>query len=157
MTQDKLSEDALGKLVARCETMVHGVTMNDAEALRLCAVTIASVLPDAKAELLALRSATPMPGVKVLEWFPVEAICTREKAQALGGHYSVVEFDKDRPDRHFATNIDLGGLAFVFLLEPDMEFGGTRPKRFSTIEAAKAAAQADYEARILASIQAKGE
>ena len=61
MTQDKLSEDALGKLVARCETMVHGVTMNDAEALRLCAVTIASVLPDAKAELLALRSATPMP------------------------------------------------------------------------------------------------
>jgi hypothetical protein len=51
----------------------------------------------------------------------------------------------------------LGGLAFVFLLEPDMEFGGTRPKRFSTIEAAKAAAQADFEARILASIQAKGE
>jgi hypothetical protein len=102
----------------------------------------------------ALRSATPMPGVKVLEWFPVEAICTREKAQALGGHYSVVEFDKDRPDRHFATNIDLGGLAFVFLLEPDMEFGGTRPKRFSTIEAAKAAAQADYEARIISALTA---
>jgi hypothetical protein len=95
-----------------------------------------------------------MPRVKVLEWFPVEAICTREKAQALGGHYSVVEFDKDRPDRHFATNIDLGGLAFVFLLEPDMEFGGTRPKRFSTIEAAKAAAQADYEARILSALTA---
>jgi hypothetical protein len=90
--------------------------------------------------------------VKVLEWFPVEAICTREKAQALGGHYSVVEFDKDRPDRHFATNIDLGGLAFVFLLEPDMEFGGTRPKRFSTTEAAKAAAQADYEARVLSAL-----
>jgi hypothetical protein len=102
----------------------------------------------------ALRSAAPMPRVKVLEWFPVEAICTREKAQALGGHYSVVEFDKDRPDRHFATNIDLGGLAFVFLLEPDMEFGGTRPKRFSTIEAAKAAAQADYEARILSALTA---
>ena len=100
----------------------------------------------------ALRSAAPMPGVKVLEWFPVEAICTREKAQALGGHYSVVEFDKDRPDRHFATNIDLGGLAFVFLLEPDMEFGGTRPKRFSTTEAAKAAAQADYEARVLSAL-----
>jgi hypothetical protein len=95
-----------------------------------------------------------MPRVKVLEWFPVEAICTREKAQALGGHYSVVEFDKDRPDRHFATNIDLGGLAFVFLLEPDMEFGGTRPKRFSTIEAAKAAAQADYEARIISALTA---
>jgi hypothetical protein len=102
----------------------------------------------------ALRSATPTPRVKVLEWFPVEAICTREKAQALGGHYSVVEFDKDRPDRHFATNIDLGGLAFVFLLEPDMEFGGTRPKRFSTTEAAKAAAQADYEARILSALTA---
>jgi hypothetical protein len=61
MTQDKLSEDALGKLVARCDTLVNGTIMNDAEALRLCAVTIASVLPDAKTALLALRSAAPMP------------------------------------------------------------------------------------------------
>jgi hypothetical protein len=35
-----------------------------------------------------------------------------------------------------------------------MEFGGTRPKRFSTIEAAKATAQADYEARILSALTA---
>ena len=90
--------------------------------------------------------------VKALEWEPAPNICTREKAVALGGHYSTVEFDAGTENAHFAANIDLGGLAFVFILEPD-PLGGRRPKQFPTLEAAKAAAQADYEARILAALE----
>jgi hypothetical protein len=93
------------------------------------------------------------PGVKPLVWENVVAECTRQKAPALGGHYSVVQFDAGTDEAHYATNIDLGGLAFVFILEPDLKFGGRRPKRFPTLEAAKAAAQADYEARILAALE----
>ena len=89
--------------------------------------------------------------VKPLVWFPAPSICTREKAEALGGHYSVVEFDAGTDEHHFAANIDLGGLACVFILEP-APFGGRGPKRYPTLEAAKAAAQADYEARILAAL-----
>jgi len=91
--------------------------------------------------------------VRELVWEGVDAICTREKAEAWGGHYSVVEFDAGTEDAHFSTNIDLGGFAFVFILEHD-PFGGRRPQRFPTLEAAKAAAQADYEARILAALTA---
>lgn len=90
--------------------------------------------------------------VKPLEWVPAPSICTREKAAALGGHYSAVEFDAGTENAHFAANIDLGGLAFVFILEPD-PLGGRRPKQFPTLDAAKAAAQADYEARILAALE----
>lgn len=90
--------------------------------------------------------------VKPLVWEDVDAICTRQKAPALGGHYSVVEFDANTEEAHFAANIDLGGLAFVFILEPD-PLGGRRPKRYLTLEAAKAAAQADYEARITAALE----
>jgi len=90
--------------------------------------------------------------VKPLEWFEVEEICTREKASAFKGHYSLVEFDAGREDVHFAVNIDLGGLAFVFILEPD-PLGGRRPMRFYSREAAKSAAQADYTARILSALQ----
>jgi len=106
------------------------------------------------ASLTAERDAALVGAVKVkpLVWFDAPNICTREKADALGGHYSLVEFDAGTDEAHFAVNIDLGGLAFVFILEPD-PFGGRRPKQFPTIEAAKAAAQADYEARILAAIQ----
>jgi hypothetical protein len=89
--------------------------------------------------------------VKPLVWEDVEAICTRQKAPALGGHYSIVEFDAGTDEAHYAVNIDLGGLAFVFMLEPD-PLGGRRPKRFATLEAAQVAAQADYTARILATI-----
>lgn len=89
--------------------------------------------------------------VKPLEWVPAPNICTREKAAALGGHYSAVEFDAGTENSHFAANIDLGGLAFVFILEPD-PLGGRRPKQFPSLETAKAAAQADYEARILAAL-----
>ena len=94
--------------------------------------------------------------MKALEWFDAPNICTREKAAALGGHYSVVEFDAGTDEAHFAVNIDLGGLAFVFILEPD-PLGGRRPKRYPTIEAARAAAQADYAARILAALEDTGE
>ena len=91
--------------------------------------------------------------VKPLEWVAAPNICTREKAVALGGHYSAVEFDAGTENAHFAANIDLGGLAFVFILEPD-PLGGRRPKQSPHQEAAKAAAQADYEARILAALSA---
>ena len=91
--------------------------------------------------------------VKPLEWVAAPNICTREKAVALGGHYYAVEFDAGTENAHFAANIDLGGLSFVFILEPD-PLGGRRPKQFPTLEAAKAAAQADYEARILAALTA---
>lgn len=91
--------------------------------------------------------------VKPLEWFDVDEICTRQKAPALGGHYSLVEFDANTDEAHFAVNIDLGGLAFVFILERS-PFGGRRPKQYPTLEAAKAAAQADYETRILSALAA---
>ena len=90
--------------------------------------------------------------VKALEWFDVDAICTRQQAVALGGHYSAVEFDAGTEHAHFAANVDLGGLAFVFILEPD-PLGGRRPKQFPTLEAAKAAAQADFDARIMAALE----
>ena len=48
---------AISKLIDRCETLVNGVTMNDAEALRACAVTIAVALPDARAALTAALEA----------------------------------------------------------------------------------------------------
>jgi hypothetical protein len=90
--------------------------------------------------------------VKPLVWEDVPEICTRQKASALGGHYSVVEFDAGTDDAHYATNFDLGGLlSFVFILEPD-PLGGRRPKRFPTPEAARAAAETDYRGRVVAAI-----
>jgi hypothetical protein len=58
----------LDQLVDRCDTLVHGIIMNDAEALRLCVWTIAACLDDAKAELLRLRSPTEARGGPVA-WF----------------------------------------------------------------------------------------
>lgn len=89
--------------------------------------------------------------VKGLNWEDVDEICTRRKAPALGGHYSVVEFDANTAEAHFSVNIDLGGLAFVFILEPD-PLGGRRPKSFPTLAAAQAAAEQDYRARIAAAL-----
>ena len=58
----------LDQLVDRCDTLVHGIIMNDAEALRLCVWTIAACLDDAKAELLRLRSGiTPLDVVRIVE------------------------------------------------------------------------------------------
>ena len=112
-----------------------------------------SAFEAALADMTRQRDAAMAGAVKVRElvWEDVDAICTRQKAPALGGHYSVVEFDANTEEAHFATNIDLGGLAFVFILEPD-PLGGRRPKRYHTIEAAKAAAQADYNARIISAL-----
>ncbi len=105
---------------------------------------LALPVPDLRAALASM--------VKPLEWEDVPEICTRQKASALGGHYSVVEFDAGTDDAHYATNFDLGGLlSFVFILEPD-PLGGRRPKRFPTPEAARAAAETDYRHRVVASI-----
>lgn len=113
-----------------------------------------ATLEAALADMTQQRDAAMAGAVRVRElvWEDVDAICTRQKAPALGGHYSVVEFDANTEEAHFATNIDLGGLAFVFILEPD-PLGGRRPKRYPTLEAAKAAAQADYAARILSALK----
>ena len=115
---------------------------------------ILALRPEATAALE--RALTRAREVRELVWEDVDAICTRQKAGALGGHYSVVEFDANTDEAHFATNIDLGGLAFVFILEPD-PLGGRRPKKHLTLEAAKAAAQADYAARIHAALQPMGD
>lgn len=53
---------SLSKLVDRCETLVNAVTMNDTEALRLCSLTIANVVRDARDELLLLRQQAPRSG-----------------------------------------------------------------------------------------------
>ena len=90
--------------------------------------------------------------VKPLEWVDAdEGMCTKWRAAALGGHYELVDFGKDDPG--FAVNFHWGRpLSFWFIQgEPD-EWGPTGPKIFSTLKAAKAAAQADYERRILSAL-----
>lgn len=86
--------------------------------------------------------------VKGLEWEDAdEGMCTKWRAAALGGHYELVDFGKDDPG--FAVNFHWGRpFSFWFIQgEPD-EWGPTGPKIFPTLQEAKAAAQADYEARI---------
>lgn len=104
-----------------------------------------------RADLAAIQPAQVR--VKPLVWGGVTdwRECTKFEAAALGGKYFVADLDKD--SGIYSAGIDLGGLAFVMLLEPDEKFGGKKPRSFPTIEAAKAAAQADYEARILAALE----
>ncbi|MCH6203403.1 hypothetical protein L3V16_06060 [Brucella ciceri] len=91
--------------------------------------------------------------VKKLEWVDAdEGMRPKWRAAALGGRYEVVYFYKDEPG--FAVNFHWGRpFSFWFIQgEPD-EWGITGPKIFPTIKAAKAAAQADYEARILSALE----
>ena len=104
--------------------------------------------------IAALSTTTAREAVRVkpLEWVDAdEGMCTKWRAAALGGHYELVDFGKDDPG--FAVNFHWGRpLSFWFIQgEPD-ERGPTGPKIFPTLEAAKAAAQADYEARILSAL-----
>lgn len=104
-------------------------------------------LPGAKAAPVAVR-------VKKLVWVDAdEGMCTKWRAAALGGHYELVILDKE--DGLFSVNFRWGNpLGFWFIQgEPD-QFGPTGPKKFPSIEAAKAAAQADHAARILPQIEA---
>jgi len=93
-------------------------------------------------------------GVKPLVWVPEDAPCTRFKAEALGGHMMIVELDPDTAPGTYSVGFDLGGLCFKFVLAEYDDFPPkyTAPAKFDGIEAAKAAAQADYEARILSAL-----
>ena len=91
--------------------------------------------------------------IKQLEWEDAdEGMCTKWRAAALGGHYELVSFDKDPG---FAVNFHWGRpLSFWFIQgEPD-EWGPTGPKMFPTLEDAKAAAQQDFESRIMSALEA---
>lgn len=90
--------------------------------------------------------------VKPLEWAEVDEICTRLTAPALGGKMMIVELDPG--SGQYSAGFDVGGLAFCFVQEVDPLGNGrqTRPAQYSSVVAAKAAAQADYEARIRAAL-----
>lgn len=97
--------------------------------------------------------------VRSLEWSPVEEWkgCSRERAPAFGGEYQIVMLDPgegELPSLYF--EIGLG--AFMFRFEQDQDPmglpGETAPKKFPSVEEAKAAAQADYEHRILSALEA---
>jgi len=109
--------------------------------------------------LRALPSATQA-GVQVkpLVWEDVSAenICTRYTAPAMGGRMMIVALDPKTDPDGLSVGFDFGGLAYKFVLTTYADlFGGkpyTAPAKFYSLEAAKAAAQADYETRILASL-----
>jgi hypothetical protein len=156
MTQDKLSEELLpctfcggeGRLIlpalplhADCtDIVVHCVDCG------ICGPGIlfdqteqtADDLPDVATEAVAawnaraLRSATPMPGVKALEWDRVSSKIW--DARALGGLYRVKQAD------------DETWTAF--------KYGDTFRADRPTADEAKAAAQADFEARIISALSA---
>lgn len=93
--------------------------------------------------------------VKPLEWGPVEAWkkCSKERAEAFGGEYQVVILDPPDGPPSLYFELGLGALQFRFELEEDPDWPGSRrPKQFASIADVKAAAQADYEARIFAAI-----
>jgi hypothetical protein len=90
--------------------------------------------------------------LKPLHWEDADqGFCTKWKAAALGGHYELVWFEDKQG---FSVNFSWGRpLSFWFIQgEPD-EYGPTGPKSFTTLDQAKAAAQADYEARILSALE----
>lgn len=114
--------------------------------------------------ITALRSAPPVEArVKPLVWEPCEAWkrCSKERAKAFGGEYQIVMLDPDDdpplPSLYF--EIGLGAFMFRFEQGPDPLGlpGETCPRTFPSVEAAKAAAQADYEARILAALLPAGD
>jgi len=90
--------------------------------------------------------------LKPLHWEDAdEGFCTKWKAAALGGHYELVWFEDKQG---FSVNFSWGRpLSFWFIQgEPD-EYGPTGPKSFTTLDQAKAAAHADYAARILSALE----
>lgn len=94
--------------------------------------------------------------VKPLKWEDAdEGMCTKWRAAALGGHYELVAFEGEDG---FAVNFSWGRpLSFWFIQgEPD-EWGPTGPKMFPSLDEAKAAAQADFESRILSALSPASE
>lgn len=101
-----------------------------------------------------LREAEARTGVRVkpLIWEAADEICTKWRAEAFQGRYELVTF---KGEDGWAVNFSWGRpLSYWFIQgEPDV-WGPTGPKMFPTIESAKAAAQADCETRVLATIDA---
>jgi hypothetical protein len=91
------------------------------------------------------------PKVKPLVWDDADqGICTKWRAAAFQGHYELVTF---KNEKGWAVNFSWGRpFSFWFIQGDDDDFGPTGPKMFPDLEAAKAAAQADYEARILSAL-----
>ena len=114
----------------------------------------------AAAEITRLRAALAekmVVKVKPLEWSPCEEWkqCSKERAPAFGGEYQIVLLDP-KDDKRTSLYFEIGLGAFMFRFEqgePD-ELGPTGPKKYPTVDAAKAAAQADYERRILTAVEA---
>ncbi len=91
--------------------------------------------------------------IRPLCWIDdTESKCTRAYAPALGGKMMVVELDPGSGE--YSAGIDLSGLCFRFVLDTYHDGLGafTAPAKFPSIEAAKSAAQADYEARVSSSL-----
>lgn len=91
--------------------------------------------------------------IRPLRWIDdTESKCTRAYAPALGGKMMVVELDPGSGE--YSAGIDLSGLCFRFVLDTYHDGLGafTAPAKFPSIEAAKSAAQADYEARVSSSL-----
>jgi hypothetical protein len=130
----------LDQLVDRCDTLVHGIVMNDAEALRMGVWTIAACLDDAKAELLRLRSPTEARGeVKALEWKPAsDGVVGRG-----GGYVYTVK----------SPNMTKGWRAWVAADGVAMSVGGTVvTMRGKDCDDAIAICEADYSSRILSAL-----
>lgn len=110
---------------------------------------------DAIASLIAERDALRARTVKPLVWRKVTdwRVCTKHEASGLGGEFMVVELDPGE----FSAGFDIGGLAFRFVLAEYDDGHGyiySAPAKYSSVDEAKAAAQADYERRILSAITA---
>lgn len=99
-----------------------------------------------------------VPVVKKLEWKPVEAWmkCSKERAKAFGGEYQIVMLDPDDEEPLPSLYFEIGLGAFMFRFEQAQDPmglpGETCPRKFPSVAEAKAAAQSDYEQRILSAI-----
>jgi len=108
---------------------------------------------DADLSALAGEIVEPV-AIKPLEWEPVEKWkrCSKERAPAFGGEYQIVMLDPDDDDPLPSLYFEIGLGAFMFRFEQGQDPmglpGETCPRNFPSVEAAKAAAQADYERRI---------
>ena len=90
--------------------------------------------------------------LKQLVWEDVDEICTRCVAPVFGGKMIVVEISPGSGE--YSAGIDLGGLCFRLIQDAydDNGFRYSAPKNFGSIDAAKAAAQSDYTARVLSAV-----
>lgn len=95
---------------------------------------------------LSAQQREPVVRVKELRWYLVDnRPATRAEALSAIGLYIVADLSGDG---RFAVGLDNGACA-AFLLDE----AGDKQLRYATFDAAKSAAQADYEQRIMAAIE----